>query len=276
MAGTMGRRKTMEDTHVVIKDLRGLFPLPSGLPKEVTRLSWYSIYDGHGGIKAAEYLAKHLHTAVIKLMTNMKWDCTAADHQRVKNALATAYLEVDKELLKTAYKENNWQDGSTAVSVLIINNQVYIANVGDAQAVLCRQNKARVLTKEHKPDNRSEKLRIESAGGSVTGDNRVMGVLGVSRSFGDAKMKKAGVICRADTLSFPLKENDDAFLLLACDGLWDVFKPSELVECVLPKIESGVAVDTVVDFVIDEAMNKQCQDNCSVCLLKIGSNPTTD
>ena len=50
----------MEDTHVVIKDLRGLFPLPSGLPKEVTRLSWYSM----GGYAWGVGVCDHRHLGV--------------------------------------------------------------------------------------------------------------------------------------------------------------------------------------------------------------------
>lgn len=94
------------------------------------------------------------------------------------------YNNIDT-LVKQAHVEYS---GSTAAVVLLRQSVLYIAHCGDSRVVLCRRGEAIDMTKDHKPFLPEEKLRIESAGGWVT-NNRLNGILGVSRSFGDIEYK---------------------------------------------------------------------------------------
>lgn len=68
--------------------------------------------------------------------------------------------------------------------------EIYVANAGDSRCVACdKSGKAVELSKDHKPDNTEEKARIEAAGGFVE-DNRVKGILNLSRSIGDMEYKQ--------------------------------------------------------------------------------------
>ena len=82
--------------------------------------------------------------------------------------------------------------GCTACSVLITPTDLYVANAGDSRAVLAKKVEGKVvgveLSVDHKPDLPEEKGRIEKAGGFVE-DNRVKGVLNLSRSLGDLEYK---------------------------------------------------------------------------------------
>ena len=80
---------------------------------------------------------------------------------------------------------------------------------------------------DHKPDNHEEKLRIEKAGGFVE-DNRVKGILNLSRSLGDLEYKSDSSIPLKDQMITAMpdvrKEKitpDASFLIIACDGIWD-------------------------------------------------------
>jgi len=53
----------------------------------------------------------------------------------------------------------------------------------------------------------------------------------VSRAFGDARLKKRGVISTPDIARFPLT-GLESFLLLGCDGLWNVFTADDAVNFV--------------------------------------------
>eukprot|EP00983_Pelagomonas_calceolata_P000094 2846-Pelagomonas_calceolata.AAC.2 len=81
---------------------------------------------------------------------------------------------------------------------------------------------AQPLSVDHKPNSKEERQRIENAGGVVVwaGTWRVGGVLAVSRAFGDKPLKRY-VIATPDIREESLRD-DDEFLILASDGLWDV------------------------------------------------------
>ena len=122
--------------------------------------------------------------------------------------------------------------GCTACSALITPTHIYVANAGDSRAVLAKKTSdgkyvAVAMSDDHKPDNEEERNRIEKAGGFVE-DNRVKGILALSRSIGDLEYK--------NDKSRPLREqmitadpdirkeaiaNDTSFLIIACDGIWD-------------------------------------------------------
>jgi protein phosphatase 1G len=79
--------------------------------------------------------------------------------------------------------------GCTACVALITENEIYCANSGDSRCVLSNDGRAIELSIDHKPDLPTEKARIERAGGFVE-ENRVKGVLNLSRSLGDLEYKQ--------------------------------------------------------------------------------------
>ena len=78
--------------------------------------------------------------------------------------------------------------GTTSCVILITENTIYCANAGDSRGVLCNDKKAFALSEDHKPDNQTEKQRIDAAGHMVE-DSRVDGNLALSRAFGDFQYK---------------------------------------------------------------------------------------
>jgi serine/threonine protein phosphatase PrpC len=79
--------------------------------------------------------------------------------------------------------------GCTANVILIKENKIYCSNAGDSRSVLAKQGVAVELSKDHKPDDETEKNRIVKAGSTVT-DGRVDGNLNLSRALGDLKYKR--------------------------------------------------------------------------------------
>lgn len=84
-------------------------------------------------------------------------------------------------------------NGSTAVITIIVDDKLYVANIGDSEACLVSDYDGDLLiqdlTTAHKASDPEEKKRIENLGGHVF-FGRVFGTLAVSRSFGDSKFKK--------------------------------------------------------------------------------------
>ena len=77
----------------------------------------------------------------------------------------------------------------TACVVLITDTEIYCANAGDSRCVLSQDGKAIDMSLDHKPELAEEKARIEKAGGFVE-ENRVKGILNLSRSLGDLEYKQ--------------------------------------------------------------------------------------
>jgi protein phosphatase PTC1 len=94
---------------------------------------------------------------------------------------------------------------------------LYTANVGDARIVLCRNGKALRLSYDHKGSDENEGKRIANAGGLIL-NNRVNGVLAVTRALGDVYMKDL-VTGHPYTTETVIQSDLDEFIILACDGV---------------------------------------------------------
>eukprot|EP00249_Psilotum_nudum_P013378 c24299_g1_i3 orf=212-1141(+) len=197
-----GSRHTMEDAWVVLLDanMEGSGNL---------RCAHFGVYDGHGGRQAADYACTHLHANVVAAGLPHE----LMDIKATKKAIMEGFKRTDEALLHES-TAGGWQDGATAVSVWIVGQMVFVANIGDAKAVLARAIPPRkdeeprtsvdtrnpfenvdclkgvTVTREHKPIFPSERARIQKAGGYVAENGRVLGRLEVSRAFGDRQFKK--------------------------------------------------------------------------------------
>lgn len=150
--------------------------------------------------------------------------------------------------------------GCTAVVALMRGNHLYVANAGDSRCVLSRNGKAIPMSFDHKPTDPSEESRIRKAGGFVT-DGRVNGSLNLSRALGDMEYKRSKdlppeeqmVTGMPDVIDIKLQKGDD-FLVLACDGIWDVLDHQQSVDFVKVRLEQGMDPELI------------CQAMCDHCL----------
>ncbi|KAL7114706.1 hypothetical protein ACP275_04G138800 [Erythranthe tilingii] len=199
------------------------------------------------------------------------------DVKSAKKAILTGFRKTDEALLQESAADG-WQDGATAVCTWVLGQTVFIANIGDAKAVVARSTaaegsdsssplKAIVLTREHKAIYPQERARIQKAGGSISSNGRLQGRLEVSRAFGDRQFKKVGVIAIPDVHSFDLTERDH-FIILGCDGLWGVFGPSDAVDFVHKLLKEGLPVTVVSRRLVREAVRERCcKDNCTAIVI---------
>jgi serine/threonine protein phosphatase PrpC len=132
--------------------------------------------------------------------------------------------------------------GCTATTVLITPTEIYCANAGDSRTVLSKANKAVEMSYDHKPDNPEERKRIYNANGFVE-DERVNGMLALSRALGDFEYKNNSMLKAKDQAVSPFPDvkvvpitHDCQFILLACDGLWDCKTSDEAIRWCHEKI----------------------------------------
>ncbi|WMV57695.1 hypothetical protein MTR67_051080 [Solanum verrucosum] len=116
------------------------------------------------------------------------------------------------------------------------------------------------MSRDHKPDLQPEKERIRNAGGYVR-CGRVNGTLNMSRAIGDMELKqnkslpaeKQIVTANPDICTVELC-NDDDFLVLACDGIWDCMSSQEVVDFVGKQLKHEKRLSTVCETVMDKCL----------------------
>lgn len=114
---------------------------------------------------------------------------------------------------------------------------LYTSNVGDSRIVLSRKGKAYRLSYDHKASDKNEIDRVENSGGLIL-KNRVNGVLAVTRSLGDSYMKDL-VLGKPFTTSTQIIK-DDEFMIIACDGVWDVISDTKACKIVADCFKKGL------------------------------------
>ncbi|XP_066996161.1 protein phosphatase 1E [Anabrus simplex] len=219
-------RRRMEDRHVIIEDFHGVFNIEDRNPA-----SYYAVFDGHAGTDAAVYSVSHLH----QFLAESSYYPTDPE-----KALKDAFFRTDSLFIEKSTKEQ-LRSGTTAVCALLRpkEKKLYVAWLGDSQALLVCEGKAVQVVNPHKPDRQDERQRIEDMGGCVIywGSWRVNGQLAVSRAIGDADYKPY-VTAEPDVRAVDLTGNED-FLVLACDGLWDFVTEEEAVAAVYDQVRQN-------------------------------------
>jgi protein phosphatase PTC1 len=162
-------------------------------------------------------------TAVLRWEDRVPNPASATGSTYLNSAAAkSAQVDKDKESSDGATSSTSTSE-ATAASVEKLAQQaarqrvLYTANVGDARIVLCRNGRALRLSYDHKGSDEQEGRRVANAGGLIL-NNRVNGVLAVTRALGDAYMKDL-VTGHPYTTETVIQPDQDEFLILACDGV---------------------------------------------------------
>lgn len=159
-------------------------------------------------------------------------------------------------------------EGSTATVSLLLNDDLYVAHIGDSAAILIggSENFPTLLCKElDTAENFTEAARIEQAGGvvlKVGHTARVQGELALTRSFGAVKYKPY-VTAEPHLLHVKLAgENNSSqpkFLVIGTDGLWKVLSPNEVEKVVAEN--KGIPENEIAEKLYEEAVRRNAMDN---------------
>ncbi|XP_076271002.1 protein phosphatase 1L isoform X2 [Rhynchophorus ferrugineus] len=178
-------------------------------------------------------------------------------------------LAVDEKLVEIAKKSLDVA-GTTALIAILEGTKLIVANVGDSRGVMCdSRGNAIPLSFDHKPQQVREKKRIKEAGGFVTfnGVWRVAGILATSRALGDYPLKdKKLIIADPDILTFDLKDHKPQFVILASDGLWDIFSNEDAVNFIKERLNEA---DYGAKSITLQSFYKGSMDNISVIIINL-------
>lgn len=247
-----GWRISMEDAHAAILDLQPLEEDGGELKPAASdvRISFFGVYDGHGGDKVALYTGENLHKIIAKQESFKQRD--------FEQALKDGFLAIDRAILSDPKYEEE-VSGCTSSVGIITNDKIFVGNAGDSRSVLGIKGRAKPLSFDHKPQNEGEKARICAAGGFVD-FGRVNGNLALSRAIGDFEFKKSAdlppeqqIVTAYPDVTVHELGDDDEFLVVACDGIWDCQSSQAVVEFV----RRGIAAKQELHAICENMM-----DNC--------------
>ena len=240
MADTLGRNEHLSTLDMVVPRFRG--------HEDETLIG---LFDGQslssGGSRVAKYLHEKFKHYFITELENIKAEESPSD------ALRRTYLGLNKELATAATQaidarehpssalvhrgsvsgpdlsEEDLSSGSVATVMYLRGMELFMSNVGDAQALLIQsEGNHRVVTKKHDPAEASERSRIREAGGFVSRQGKLNDKIDVSRAFGYVDLTPC-VIAAPHVLKVDIKESDE-IILLASRELWDYLSPDFAVD----------------------------------------------
>lgn len=231
------------------------------------KMSYFGIFDGHGGETCSEYLKNNFLNFLIE-NKNFPFD--------IKTSITETFERLEEEFYnqnKVKPKEEIDNSGSCALVAIMTENKIYIGNIGDSRAIMSvnNGNKVKQLTIDHKPNNIKEYERISKCGGKVYVDddyqedehgnldesqlNFILSKsdfekynskketifrhfpsnLAVLRTIGDLKVKKKeygglpdNIIATPEIFVYDYNPNYD-FIVMGCDGIFDDLSNEEIV-----------------------------------------------
>ncbi|KAK5135699.1 hypothetical protein LTR08_004685 [Meristemomyces frigidus] len=240
MADTLGRNEHLSTLDMVVPRFRG--------HEDETLIG---LFDGQslssGGSRVAKYLHEKFKHHFIEEMDKMKNGETPMD------ALRRTFLGLNKDLATVAMQsiearespssaivhrgsisgpeltEDDLNSGAVATVLYLHGMELYMSNVGDAQALLIQSEGGhRVMTRKHDPAEMAERARIREAGGFVSRQGKLNDQLDVSRAFGYVQLTPC-VIAAPHVSKVDIKESDE-MILLASRELWDYLTPDFAVD----------------------------------------------
>lgn len=281
-------RAKMEDVHTYVANF-------------AERLDWgyFAIFDGHAGKLTARWCGNNLHTLLeqeILAKEDSTQDAAPSNLCDVKQVFHDVFVKAD-ELIE---EEGSGSSGCTAAVAVLRwesvadgvtstveksdrydfvpqehhRRMLYTSNVGDLRIVLCRGTKLYRLTYDHKASDRHEIERVRDVGGLVV-KNRVNGVLAITRSLGDSYIKTL-VTGKPFTTATEITREDE-FLILACDGVWDVVSDDAACKFVQGVFQLQKGRDEPYDpaaaarKLCQLAIDKATTDNVTVMVVKLDS-----
>lgn len=238
-----------------------------GLPYEGLKdWSFFAVFDGHAGARVSAMCAEQLLQHICgnnDFQASVKRAKAQAALDGIKKGITAGFLDLDAKLRSMPeVVSGEDKSGSTAVGALITPDHILFTNCGDSRALLCRDSQVILHTEDHKPYVPSEKQRIQNAGGSVM-IQRVNGSLAVSRALGDFEYKNVQgkgpceqLVSPEPEISVERRSVKDEFIVLACDGIWDVMTNDDIAAFIHNRMFITSDLKEICNMVLDTCLHK--------------------
>nr|GMD79175.1 probable protein phosphatase 2C 49 [Ipomoea batatas] len=269
----IGARRSNEDEHIRIDDLSAhlgplyRWPLPC---------SFYAVFDGHGGSAASAYVKDNaLRFFFEDAALPQASVVDKAFLEELGRSHHRAFLLADQALADDCSVDASC--GTTAITALILGKYLVIANAGDCRAVLCRKGNAVQISHDHRPSCQFERKRVEALGGLIE-YGYLNGEISVTRALGDWSMKlpygsaSSPLSAEPEIHQVALTE-DDEFLIIGCDGVWDVMSNQDAVSIVRQELRMHNDPQECAKELVNQALLREKNDNLTAIVICFTAPP---
>lgn len=235
----------------------------------------FCVYDGHGGADAARFCRYHLHLNIVDSLHLGKApnDALREGFARTEADLLREQKEQPAHVATGSNALGGDLCGSTALVVLMRQDSLHLAWLGDCRAVLCRGGVAIELTRDHVLSGgincAAECTRVLDEGGWIEG-GRLWGILEVARAFGDLDQRtgcKPTGLSGAPELRSQLLQPDDEFLLLGSDGLWQRLDSQMAVSVARADLRAHTNAAMAAEKLVEAALKRKADDNITAMVV---------
>ncbi|VFQ65073.1 unnamed protein product [Cuscuta campestris] len=269
----IGARRSNEDEHVRIDDLSAhlgplyRWPVPS---------SFYGVFDGHGGSAASAYVKDN---ALRFFFENADLPQTPVIDEaflgELERSHQRAFLLADQALADDCTIDATC--GTTAITALVLGNYLLVANAGDCRAVLCRKGDAVQISHDHRPSCQNERKRVEDLGGLIE-YGYLNGEISVTRALGDWSLKlpygpTSSPLTAEPEIHQVVLTEDDEFMIIGCDGIWDVMSNQDAVSIVRQELMMHNDPHECAKELVNQALLREKNDNLTAIVVCFTAPP---
>lgn len=274
---TTGVRQSNEDAMDIINNL-------DGSNSSNVKIFYAGVYDGHGGGTISKTLVETDKINISKYFCNIYSPIASkiSQSKSFNQKTIIPLFERIQEKLKNYIIHSNKMGSTALISLIYPRGEKFalkVINLGDSRIIMCNEYNISVpLSLDHKPHLFCEKERITLMGGSLEhseGDDPRINGMSVSRSFGDLDNKFISQL--PDIFDYNL--SNEKFIIMGCDGVWDVLQNQDVVDFVLERIVElrdnnkqiielkGRSENNIAQKLAEYAIKKGSLDNISVNII---------
>ena len=233
----VGRKRLINQDTVYISDA------PVGVLPNL-----YIVADGMGGEKAGDYASKSLIGYMLTYIEHTMKLPLVAMREAIEYANENLFAEGRKNPELAGM-------GTTVVAASIIDNILYVFNVGDSRCYILEENGISQITKDH------SLVEMLVSKGEITRE---------SEAYKENKSKITRAVGAEEKIlidNFEVELFGNEYILLCSDGLTNMVEDEKIFNI----ISSGANVKASAKRLIEEANLSGGNDNISVLLIDIGA-----
>lgn len=251
-----GPRTQMEDEHFAQK-------ITFTIGNESFTAEVFGVLDGHGGKEVATEVKKHFAE---KLREELQKSTQPPNDPIIANAMTKVLVQMGQEYTEKFGGFSGGGPGTCANIAFVFNQKAYVANIGDSRSIkIGSGGEVTAASLDQKPEGL--KPSIEKHGGGVI-MGRVGGKIAAARDIGLQDIP--GLIAQPKITSLPLQVGD--YLVIGCDGLWDVTSSKEVGEVVKNLSEQGYTPEKIAQTLTMLARANRSTDNITVMVIRVGTS----